>query len=634
MLNFLACWCWGFVLLGSFCGWGWLVGRTLFKNRVIDPGQKICWGLSVLIVIGGFLNLFALIYKSILLSLVGIGLFLFFVDVILSRKILFGYIGKLRVLMSNKLILLGLFLVVMIAGVKYTRSVYSNEFNIHDDYHSYLVFPEKMIQTHTLGQDPFNTRQMTASLGGASFLQTLILCMFPLDFICCMDEGVGLLIIVLLLLFYREGGDLFGCRLFLVFILLATPLLFLFKANVTSLLIPIALFLCLFRAYEGDLFCPQHYIRNAIIVSLVVSALCTLKSSNIIALGCFCVFGYRVRFIKTKARKQIIVEFGIVAILIGMMLLPWMLQMYHSCGTLFYPILGQGYYASSYSDFSHFDTSWNGIAVLYIFKLLINTCFISFLILSILFLKDTQKKLSNQLYLVYFVISVFVGILGIGYATKAFAVTRFSSSFMYAGILLLLANILRNWRKGRDFRWAIALFISGILVGGGLNNAKDYIFNMGSRLKGAKQAKSILTEDDQSRAVQLQEVVPESEILMARLQKPFVLDFERQPIYVIDFPGESSPPPGLPFAQGPESVAEYLVGHSVRYIAYSYQAEAGYSKERFKVRLSSSTHAWIRFEAERTFDFQDNLNRLIQTRKRLYDDGEICVIDLLEKQAN
>ena len=64
--------------------------------------------------------------------------------------------------------------VIFLLFFNYTYSIYAYNFNAHDDYHAYLVHPMKMIQSHTLGADPFNDRQMLSSFGGMSFLQTLI----------------------------------------------------------------------------------------------------------------------------------------------------------------------------------------------------------------------------------------------------------------------------------------------------------------------------------------------------------------------------------------------------------------------------------------------------------------------------
>jgi hypothetical protein len=90
----------------------------------------------------------------------------------------------------------------------------------------------------------------------------------------------------------------------------------------------------------------------------------------------------------------------------------------------------------------------------------------------------------------------------------------------------------------------------------------------------------------------------------------------------------------MPFFKGSEALADYLTSKSIRYVAYSYASEAGFSKESYQWMLDPErSSTWYRNDARYTFEFQDNLKNLGKTRKRIYDDGENFVIDLqsLEK---
>jgi hypothetical protein len=124
------------------------------------------------------------------------------------------------------------------------------------------------------------------------------------------------------------------------------------------------------------------------------------------------------------------------------------------------------------------------------------------------------------------------------------------------------------------------------------------------------------------------ESVPEGAVLLARLRYPFVLDFTRHTILVVNYPGGSSPPPGMPFFQGGEPLARYLCGQDVRYVAYSYRTEANFGKEAFEHRLDPEEFAWTRTQASHALDFQENLMKLGRSRRRIYDDGDIFVLDL------
>jgi hypothetical protein len=123
------------------------------------------------------------------------------------------------------------------------------------------------------------------------------------------------------------------------------------------------------------------------------------------------------------------------------------------------------------------------------------------------------------------------------------------------------------------------------------------------------------------------QAVPDGAVLLARLQFPFVLDFTRHTIFVANYPGGSSPPPGMPF-EGPEALARYLCGQGVRYVAYSYQSEANFRRRDFEHRLEPGTFPWTRTQARHTLAFQESLVELGRTRRRVFDNGREFVLDL------
>jgi hypothetical protein len=67
----------------------------------------------------------------------------------------------------------------------------------------------------------------------------------------------------------------------------------------------------------------------------------------------------------------------------------------------------------------------------------------------------------------------------------------------------------------------------------------------------------------------LQQSIPQGETVLTRLDAPFILDFKRNQLFLADWPGGASLPPGMPAFKGPEALANYLVSKSIRYIAYS-----------------------------------------------------------------
>jgi hypothetical protein len=126
----------------------------------------------------------------------------------------------------------------------------------------------------------------------------------------------------------------------------------------------------------------------------------------------------------------------------------------------------------------------------------------------------------------------------------------------------------------------------------------------------------------------MQDAIPEGATVLTRVQYPFLLDFTRNQIFIADYPGGSSPPPGIPFFRGADRLADYLCRRPIRYVAYSYRLEAGFYDDLFRERLSPGTEPWLRLQALHTQDFQRNLAELGRTRKSVYDDGDVFVLDL------
>jgi hypothetical protein len=126
----------------------------------------------------------------------------------------------------------------------------------------------------------------------------------------------------------------------------------------------------------------------------------------------------------------------------------------------------------------------------------------------------------------------------------------------------------------------------------------------------------------------MQAAVPPGALLLVRLHRPYLLDYRRNPIWVLDFPGAASPPPGLPFREGGESLARYLGAQGVRYVAFTYRTGVFYSPDKHTPSNMGFPVPWLRPYNEFAFAVTADLTELGQTRQRLFDDGSVFVIDL------
>jgi hypothetical protein len=60
--------------------------------------------------------------------------------------------------------------------------------------------------------------------------------------------------------------------------------------------------------------------------------------------------------------------------------------------------------------------------------------------------------------------------------------------------------------------------------------------------------------------------VPAGEKILTMVDASYLLDYKRNPMVSINAVGGSSPPPGLPFGQGPDALASYLKSLGIRYV--------------------------------------------------------------------
>jgi hypothetical protein len=160
----------------------------------------------------------------------------------------------------------------------------------------------------------------------------------------------------------------------------------------------------------------------------------------------------------------------------------------------------------------------------------------------------------------------------------------------------------------------------------------------------------------------LQHTVPEHTTLLVMLDQPFRLDYRRNRILLWDQPGAASPPPHLPIGQGPDALNRYLLGQGIRYVAYCDGPAAEFISDiaaRYRLgqgaryvaycdgapsdhnhsvgnllrgpaspRDGNSDGPALRNIARLYVDIVGNLEKLTATRKQLYIDKNIHVLDL------
>lgn len=623
-------------IIFSMIGWGGGLGIFLFNKKNRDFfGLNASLGICLSIVIGGLLNLFSLINKTIIQIFLMVGFLLFiFLFVRLGKKNIEKYRTIKLNSFSDKVYLAGVFIFLFLIFFQFVSIISVNNFNKADDYMAYFVFPEKMIQTGSLGNDPFSERRIVSSLGGKYFLDTFILSSLNWKNLQIMDRGVATVIFLLVVLNFFHKIQV-SKQLKLLLLISITMFLSLETINISAVYLSAVLFFVFLYFYKfSDIF--TSFFRRAMALSLVVSGIACLKTTLIPAAVLLLLAFYVIHFFNSAEqnyKRRLIVEFIFALLLSFLFMLPWMISMYWSSGTFLYPLLGGGFSGSTYGYFSKAYSNLGIYNVLTLGYQLLKDSFVFLFFLIIIFLSSESSPHKKKMIVV--ISAILLGIIIVAFVTGGYGVYRYTFSFVLAfvvyGVIELLDKKSEVHQKLCSSYLTITIFFIALMMGAGINtflpSIKPSLLTIKSGLSGGE----IVNQNEIESYKLLQQSVPDGEVILTRLNKNFILDFNRNQIYLINLPGGSSLPPGLPFLKGPEALAEYLLSNSIKYIAYSYDKEDVSPREKYSILLEPTFNAWLRSEAEHLFDFQDNMMELYKNRKVIYDDGSNFVLDLSKK---
>ena len=617
MHSFLLMFSFGLALLFSWIGIGWLVSIAL-RLKTKDSGTLACLGMAVTVVIGGFLNYFGGISKSSLLAVVVSGVILFLIYIATARKEIVSGISKIwKYAKEHKAV--AVIAVIIFGGIvlNYTLAVSYQSYNPGDDYQAYFVYPEKMIQTGNMGADPYSERRTISSLGGQAFLDSSVLTLGSAKNFSLLDMGVAYIAFLLLVIGILADSDLpteYAIAIFLVAAFALAPI-----ANITAMYTGAALFALAVKLFYKN---KTAHFGHIAVFAIIAAALVAFKNTFAPICGIIAVAFFVLRARDFPAKKIWAEIIGSIAVGLAC-IFPWMIFSKATTGTWFYPILGKGFYGGAGDTFLS-PTSQINVENLFSFLHAFQTPFLLvFLTLCIFFLfgKAFRKIIMRED--VYLAVSALLGIAVVGVASAGYGVDRYSFAFVFPVLIVLF---IRSAKVADDNpKTAAATFVlAGLLVAGGVASFSSVTKN---ELVNVFRGTDVISQAEISNDAAIQDAVPADATFMERVDKPFDFDFTRNNILVADWPGGSSLPPGMPYEKGPEALVNYLGSEGIRYIAY-YYGETAAIKESLSSRLGSTTNAWIRTEAEHAIDFDDDMTIIGNQRERIYDDGNVFVLDL------
>ena len=640
-MHLIAMLTWGVCILFSFVGWGSGLCRVLRLSPRFGFGLRAAWGMALFVCLGGIANAAWIISRPLLIALVVTGVLLCVWDTISANRLrgLGAWLGEgLSIVRNDRVfcclavgaVLLGLLICVGTAGFVAINGI--------DDAHAYLVFPQKMLQTGSMGVDPFSERRIT-TLGGQCLLHAVVLCVGGDQNLHLIDPGIGLTISLAILLGLMAGPANRRAKALVALLFLAFPGGFMCSVhNTTSVMTSMALFLALVAALQAaDK--AERPVRFAVLLGLIAAALCALKQTNIPTCALTLAASYACCVRWSHARLHAIAELGVVVAVAMVALLPWMVSEYQSCGTYLYPTLGPGYHSSAHDPQA---TPSNTLPTLRAkASAIVNESrslpSVALLMLGAAWWILGSRRGSSRQPIASLLLGSGLGVIALSVITANSYVDRYSMPFVQATIFLLACALIlpdaaqpadreQTGRRGGT----LALAMVAILV---LVNADDFgkvLTQSADGIRQGLQGERIVRPADALPYVALQDAVPPGETILTRLDKPYLLDFRRNPIFIADWPGMTSPPPGMPLSGDAQALADYLRGVGVRYVAYSYANEANCPRtaEWRALRQPQGATPLGRIQVAHAFAFHDQLEDLGRGWLHTYDDGERFVLDL------
>jgi len=628
LLHFTQALLWCVLLFVSIAGYGAALLR-IFNVRRPSAALAGISGVGVVIFLGGCLNLVKAISEPFLLALILLGILAAILLQVTPAETEGNFKDTIPQPPSSRAAALLLLVVAVIFALRLGASVHAGEYQASDDYNYYLGAPIKMFQLHYYAADPFSERRIAASLGGNYFLQTLVLTALAIENVQMADRTLGLI----LLAFVSFGlARIFRLtplqRAVFVFLVFFTPQI---QFNLTSVLLPSALFFGLVYVAANRRLLDEKLLTSALIIGITVGAVATMKSTylphGVIFVCAVALFRWRRSSFAAGAKVFLYSALGAFIVMA-----PWMIANHTASGTFLFPTLGLGYHYSAYGLYP--GPSGAGIHVV-LHKVLpfsIPLCLL-FLIEWAISNRDEQGEAILSLSFAAFVAAVLVGI-----ATGGDSVRRYNYPCMLPAIVLLYVVFSRRANtSSQPSRWRILQVCSvalTVLIALDIWRSKfsNELLQIPQSLSSSLHDTPILPPSVQAEYAAMQRSLPTDSAALATVNDTYLLDFRAHDIKIADFPGTASLPPGWPSRQDGEALARYLLANHIRYLICSYADFVGLDHEAVKVLHDPSRTQWIKSEQAITLRSHQQYTELARTRRHLYDDGQIYILDLAETQ--
>lgn len=620
---------WSLVVLAALFGLGGVIRRMVHVH--LGLGEQLVAGTVVWIGVGGMLMLAGVASRGPLLGLATIGAAIGALEILTRSR-------ERETPVDNKLAIvvlaLGLatFLLINLLGTAGSRA------NPHDDQVAYVGLVKRLLDVGDL-EEPFSFRRLSA-YGGQTLLQALAALRGDVMAIDLLDRGIYQIIGILVVLDLMHRRQLhLGLRLGIVAFMLSLPEM---HANSAALWTGFSCFVGAYAFAAREDLAPSRALG---LVFAVCGAACTLRQNYLIPAGLFAAFvlasHVAARARKASWRRAIADERRTIAIALGCtaaVLVPYMIAAWKTFDTFLYPLLlGTANPTAPLRPTA--GTPLDELAFLAQVTVNSEPIHIWWLLVPIMFMARDRRPNRPWIALLVAALAGFVVLVHSFTLSDSHTLWRYGFGYMTPlAVVFAIEAAARLPAIPRDDDPPVRLHATVALVAWmallvhfvEARNWPAVRFTAAQQnLEAAIVFGTVKYDPRVASLERIQATIPEGERIAVLIDDPYMLDFSRNSIAMLDLVGFVAPWPGIPSFTTPLHWRAYLRAQGIRYLIFAEIDESTwlYRRGGWVFRIFGDDELF-RYVGAHIVDAIDTLHALARESTVLFHGAGYYAIDL------